>query len=58
MIQEHFDMTIADKLSLIAQVFLKIAGNFWWVLLLMIVLGIIVHRQETAGKGINPRKRR
>jgi hypothetical protein len=58
MIQEHFDMSIPEKLSLIVQVFLKIAGNFWWVLLLLVVLGIIIRKQESAGKGINPRKRR
>jgi hypothetical protein len=55
MIQEHFDMTFAEKLNLITQVFLKIVGNFWWVLVPMVIAGIIIHRQETAGKGMNPR---
>jgi hypothetical protein len=58
MIQEHFDMTLADKLSLIAQVLAKVAYNFWPAIVFAVIAGIIIHRQENAGKGINPRKRR
>lgn len=57
MIQEHFDMTLTDKLSLIGQVFLKLAVNFWPVIVLFVIAGVIIHRQENAGKGINPRNR-
>jgi len=58
MIQEHFDMSLADKLSLICQVFGKIAYNFWPVIVLAAVAGVIIHKQESAGKGINPRNPR
>ena len=48
MIQEHFDMSMTDKLVLIAQVFTKIAYNFWPVLLLGAVVVFAIHKQETA----------
>jgi hypothetical protein len=47
MIQEHFDMSLADKLTLIAQVFAKIAYNFWPVIVLAIIAGIVLHYQES-----------
>ena len=40
-------MTTSDKLILVGEVFLKIAQNFWWVLLLAAVAGIVCRLQES-----------
>ena len=39
-------MTLADKLTLIGQVFGKIAINFWPVIVLGIVAAVILHKHE------------
>jgi uncharacterized membrane protein len=48
MIQEHFDMTLVEKLSLIAQVFGQIAYNFWPVLLIGAGVVFALYKQEAA----------
>jgi len=40
-------MSTVDKLNLIAQVFGKIAINFWPVIVLGIVAVVILHKHET-----------
>jgi hypothetical protein len=50
MIQDPLTMTALEKLVLIGEVFLKIAGNFWWVILLGIISAIIIHTQESTSR--------
>ena len=47
MINDPLLMTATDKLFLVGEVFLKIALNFWWVLLLVVGAAIVVRLQET-----------
>ena len=56
MIQEHFDMTLADKLTLVSQVLGKVAVNFWPAIVLAVIAGCLIHKQETAGRGYKRRK--
>jgi len=43
----EYDMSTVEKLNLIAQVFGKIAINFWPVIVLGIVAVVILHKHET-----------
>jgi hypothetical protein len=43
----EYDMSTLDKLNLIAQVFGKIAINFWPVIVLGIVAVVILHKHES-----------
>jgi len=43
----EYDMSTVEKLNLIAQVFGKIAINFWPVIILGIVAVVILHKHET-----------
>jgi hypothetical protein len=43
----EYDMTTLDKLNLIAQVFGKIAINFWPLIILGIVAVAILHKHES-----------
>lgn len=56
MIQEHFDMTIADKLDLVGQVLAKIGWNFLPFMVVCVVIGYICYKQETAGRGFKRRR--
>jgi hypothetical protein len=56
MITEHFDMTLSEKLTLIGQVFLKIGWNFLPFILVAVVVGIVCHRQEQAGRNYKSRR--
>jgi len=46
-IVEHFDMTFAEKITLIGQVFGKIAVNFWPMIVLGVIVAVVLHKQET-----------
>lgn len=56
MITEHFDMTLSEKLSLIGQVFLKIGWNFLPIIIIAVVAGIVIHKQEQSGRNYKSRK--
>lgn len=47
MIKDPLLMTATDKLFLVGEVFLKIALNFWWVLVLFLIVAVTVRLQET-----------
>jgi hypothetical protein len=50
MIKDPAMLSYADSLSLTSQVLLKVAGNFWWVILLAIGVSIFIHIQESSNR--------
>jgi len=58
MIVEHYDMSFSDKLELITQVVSNFGYRWAIVLLFIIIVSWLAHKQEKAGKGYSRCKRR
>lgn len=50
MIQEHFNMTLTDKLTMVGQVLGKVAVNFWPVIVIAVVGAVVLAHQESRSK--------